>query len=241
MIAFWWNDWPGSELTTPVDRPDRHRPGRRRRGRADHRRPGHRRAIRPPRSVRGQPRSRRSHHISRHPGVWPARRSQPRSSCPWSANAGRWAVSGGCGPASPRSRCPGRSGIGAYFLFVNLDAVPAAERAAAGLRNPGGPIAGTGLRLRAHRRRGLAGGVLHRPARLARQHDHPRARPPARRQRPRPRPRRADLHRAPQPGALAASRHQRRLRMRHQRGAHRRRCCSKAGQPRGCPPRRAAR
>ena len=33
-------------------------------------------------------------------------------------------------------------GIGAYFLFVNLDAVPAAERAAAGLRNPGGPVAG---------------------------------------------------------------------------------------------------
>jgi magnesium-transporting ATPase (P-type) len=34
------------------------------------------------------------------------------------------------------------AGIGAYFLFVNLDAVPAAERAAAGLHNPGGPIAG---------------------------------------------------------------------------------------------------
>ena len=32
-------------------------------------------------------------------------------------------------------------GTGAYFLFVNLDAMPAAERAA-GLRNPGGPIAG---------------------------------------------------------------------------------------------------
>ena len=32
-------------------------------------------------------------------------------------------------------------GIGTYFLFVNLDAVPAAERAAAGLRNPAGPIA----------------------------------------------------------------------------------------------------
>jgi hypothetical protein len=31
-------------------------------------------------------------------------------------------------------------GTGAYFLFVNLDAVPAAERAAAGLRNPGGPV-----------------------------------------------------------------------------------------------------
>ena len=34
------------------------------------------------------------------------------------------------------------AGTGAYFLFVNLDAIPAAERAAAGLRNPGGPIAG---------------------------------------------------------------------------------------------------
>lgn len=32
-------------------------------------------------------------------------------------------------------------GTGAYFLFVNLDAVPATERAATGLRNPGGPIA----------------------------------------------------------------------------------------------------
>jgi hypothetical protein len=36
-------------------------------------------------------------------------------------------------------------GTGAYFLLVNLDAVPAAERAAAGLRNPGGPIAGPGF------------------------------------------------------------------------------------------------
>ena len=25
MVAFWWNDWPGSKLTTPLDRPDRHR------------------------------------------------------------------------------------------------------------------------------------------------------------------------------------------------------------------------
>jgi hypothetical protein len=33
-------------------------------------------------------------------------------------------------------------GIGAYFLFANLNAVPAAARAAAGLRNPGGPIPG---------------------------------------------------------------------------------------------------
>ena len=33
-------------------------------------------------------------------------------------------------------------GIGAYFLFVNLNAVPAAARAAAGLRNPAGPVPG---------------------------------------------------------------------------------------------------
>jgi hypothetical protein len=31
--------------------------------------------------------------------------------------------------------------VAAYFLLVNVSAVPAAERAAAGLRNPGGPIA----------------------------------------------------------------------------------------------------
>ena len=31
--------------------------------------------------------------------------------------------------------------IAAYFLLVNIDAVPAVERSAAGLRNPGGPVA----------------------------------------------------------------------------------------------------
>ena len=31
-------------------------------------------------------------------------------------------------------------GVGAYFLFVNISYLPAAERAAAGLRNPGGPV-----------------------------------------------------------------------------------------------------
>jgi hypothetical protein len=34
------------------------------------------------------------------------------------------------------------AGTGTYYLFVNLGSVPAADRAAAGLRNPGGPIAG---------------------------------------------------------------------------------------------------
>ena len=31
-------------------------------------------------------------------------------------------------------------GVGAYFLFVNVDFVPPAVRAAAGLHNPGGPV-----------------------------------------------------------------------------------------------------
>jgi hypothetical protein len=34
------------------------------------------------------------------------------------------------------------AGTGTYYLFVNLGSVPAADRAAAGLRNPGEPIAG---------------------------------------------------------------------------------------------------
>ena len=51
MVAFWWNDWPGSRLATPLERPDRHRPGCRGRGRADHRGPGRRRAVRRPGSI----------------------------------------------------------------------------------------------------------------------------------------------------------------------------------------------
>ena len=44
-------------------------------------------------------------------------------------------------------------GIGAYFLFVNLDAVPSAERASVGLRKPRRPDPGSGLRLGADRHR----------------------------------------------------------------------------------------
>jgi hypothetical protein len=91
------------------------------------------------------------------------------------------------------------AGTGAYFLFVNFDAVSAVERAAAGLRNPGRPHRRTRLRLGAHRRRPLAGSVLHRPARLARQNDQPAPAMPAPRQRrPCRRPRRPDLPRASQ-------------------------------------------
>ena len=59
------------------------------------------------------------------------------------------------------------------------------------------------------------------PARLARQHDQPAPATPARGQRARRRPGRTDLPGPPQPGALAARRHQRRLQLRHQRRAHR--------------------
>jgi hypothetical protein len=141
MVAFWWNDWPGSRLTTPwtgltdavlvaatavvftivgqaiVERPD----------------------------IRGV------FQASPGPGVpatfpatlvlaaavftamlqlllvcerWPLSGLEPR----WSGLAAlalSWAV-----------------GTGAYYLFVNLGSVPAADRAAAGLRDPGGPVAG---------------------------------------------------------------------------------------------------
>ena len=55
----------------------------------------------------------------------------------------RWPLGGGGRLRSGIAALPisWAIGIGAYFLFVNLDAMPAAERAA-GLGNPGGPIAG---------------------------------------------------------------------------------------------------
>jgi hypothetical protein len=140
MVAFWWNDWPGSKLTTPwtglidtvlvvvaavlltiagqavVERADIH-------------------------------------------GVFSAGLAPgvPATFPPTLALAGaaftamlqlslvceRWPLDG-------LPRLPGgvialalswAAGAGAYFLFVNLDSVPAAVRAATGLRNPGGPVA----------------------------------------------------------------------------------------------------
>ena len=83
----------------------------------------------------------RAHHVPGHAGRWPARRSPPCCSCRWSASAGRWAGSAGFAAGVAALALSWAVGTGAYFLFVNLDAVPAADRAAAGLRNPGGPIA----------------------------------------------------------------------------------------------------
>ena len=139
MIAFWWNDWPGSSLTTPwtglidtvlvviaaVG--------------ADDRGPGHRRAIRLTRSVRGQPRTRCPHDVPRHTG---ARRCGVHRHAAVVAGLRALAAGRPRAAAFRRRRTGALLGcrVGAYFLFVNLDAVPSAERAAAGLRNPGGPV-----------------------------------------------------------------------------------------------------
>jgi hypothetical protein len=140
MVAFWWNDWPGSELTTPwtglidtlvvvaaavvlaiagqaiVERPD----------------------------IRGV------FEATPGPGVpvtFPATLALAGAAfsamLQLSLVCERWPLAG---VGRLRSGIAALAlswviGIGAYFLFVNLDALPAAERAAAGLRNPGGPIA----------------------------------------------------------------------------------------------------
>jgi hypothetical protein len=144
MVAFWWNDWPGSELTTPwtglidtlvvvaaavvltiagqaiVERPD----------------------------IRGV------FEATPGPGVpvtFPATLALAGAAfsamLQLSLVCERWPLAG---VGRLRSGIAALAlswaiGIGAYFLFVNLDAVPAAERAAAGLRNPGGPIAAPGF------------------------------------------------------------------------------------------------
>jgi hypothetical protein len=141
MIAFWWNDWPGSRLTTPwtglidtvlviaasvvltiagqaiIERSD----------------------------VRGV------FEANPGPGVsttFPATLALAGAAftvmLQLSLVCERWPLSG---TGRLRSGIAALAlswavGTGAYFLLVNLDTIPAAERAAAGLRNPGGPIAG---------------------------------------------------------------------------------------------------
>ena len=136
MIAFWWNDWPGSRLSVPwtglidtaafiaaaivltitgqaiVERPDV-------------------RAV---------------FETAPGPATFPA--TLPLAGAAFAAMlqlslpCERWPL-GGIGRLKSGVAALALSwaiGIGAYFLFVNLDAVPAAGRAAAGLRDPGGPV-----------------------------------------------------------------------------------------------------
>ena len=137
MIAFWWNDWPGSRLSVPwtglIDTAADHR----RRDRTHHRRPGHRGAARRPRGLRD-----RDPGPATFPATLPLAGAAFTAMLQLSLPCERWPL-GGIGRLWSGVAALALSwaiGIGAYFLFVNLDAVPAAERAAAGLRNPGGPV-----------------------------------------------------------------------------------------------------
>ena len=141
MIAFWWNDWPGSRLATPWT------------GLIDTAAVAAAAVVL---TIAGQAIVERSDvrgvfEATPGPGVpatFPATLAVAGAAftamLQLSLVCERWPLSG---IGRLRSGIAALTlswavGIGAYFLFVNLDAVPAAERVAAGLRNPGGPIAG---------------------------------------------------------------------------------------------------
>jgi len=141
MVAFWWNDWPGSELTTPWT------------GLLDTVLVAAASIVL---TIAGQAIVERSdlrgvfqaHPGARVPTTFPATLALAGAAftamLQLSLVCERWPL-GGTGRLRSGMAALGLSwaaGTGAYFLFVNLNAVPAAERAATGLRNPGGPIAG---------------------------------------------------------------------------------------------------
>jgi hypothetical protein len=140
MVAFWWNDWPGSRLTTPWT------------GLIDTVLVAAAPVVL---TIAGQAIIERSDvqavfEASPGPGVpatFPATLALAGAAftamLQLSLVCERWPLAG-IGRLRSGLAALALSwavGTGAYFLFVNLDAVPAAERAAAGLRNPGGPIA----------------------------------------------------------------------------------------------------
>jgi len=140
MVAFWWNDWPGSRFTTPWT------------GLIDTLLVAAAAVVL---TIAGQAIVERSDlrgvfEASPGPGVpatFPATLALAGAAftamLQLSLVCERWPLGGGGRLRSGIAALPisWAIGIGAYFLFVNLDAMPAAERAA-GLRNPGGPIAG---------------------------------------------------------------------------------------------------
>src|SRR5580704_11246220 len=140
MIAFWWNDWPGSTLTTPWT------------GLIDTLAVIAAAVVL---TIAGQAIVERSDlrgvfEANPGPGVpttFPATLALAgaafTATLQLSLVCERWPL-GGIGRLRSGIAALALSwavGIGAYFLFVNLDAIPAAERATVGLRNPGGPIA----------------------------------------------------------------------------------------------------
>jgi hypothetical protein len=140
MIAFWWNDWPGSRLATPWT------------GLIDTVLVAAAAVVL---TIAGQAIVERSdlrgvfdaNPAPGVPGTFPATLAVAgaafTATLQLSLVCERWPL-GGIGRLRSGIAALALSwaaGIGAYFLFVNLDAVPAADRAAVGLRNPGGPIA----------------------------------------------------------------------------------------------------
>jgi hypothetical protein len=139
MVAFWWNDWPGSRLTTPwVGLTDTVLVA----------------AIAVVLTIAGQavverPDIRAVFEATPGPGVpttFPATLALGGAAfaamLQMSLVCERWSF-GGLGRIKSGVAALVLSwaiGAGAYFLFVNVDSVPAAERAAVGLRNPGGPV-----------------------------------------------------------------------------------------------------
>jgi hypothetical protein len=140
MVAFWWNDWPGSRLATPwtglidtvlvaaaavvlaivsqaiAERPD------------------------PRAAFEAFPRAGVPHTF---PVTLALAGAAFTAMLQLSLVCERWPLAG---MGRLRSGVAAlalswAAGIGAYFLFVNLDALPAAERAADGVHNPGGPVA----------------------------------------------------------------------------------------------------
>jgi hypothetical protein len=140
MVAFWWNDWPGSRLGTPwLGLTDTVLVA----------------AIAVALTIAGQavverPDIRAVFEATPGPGVpttFPATLALGGAAfaamLQLSLVCERWSF-GGLGRIRSGLAALVLSwaiGAGAYFLFVNVDSVPAAERAAVGLRNPGGPVA----------------------------------------------------------------------------------------------------
>jgi pimeloyl-ACP methyl ester carboxylesterase len=137
VVAFWWNDWPGSRLTVPWT------------GLVDTLLVAAAAAAIAGQAVVERPDVRAVFQAGQGPGPVTFPATLPLAGAAFAAMlqlslvCERWPL-GGLGRLRSGIAALALSwaiGAGAYFLFVNLDAVPAAERAAAGLRNPGGPIA----------------------------------------------------------------------------------------------------
>ena len=204
-----------------MDGPDRHWARRHRRGCSHDRGPGHRRAIGPRGCFRSQPRSWYSDDVSRHAGAGRCgvHRHVAVVSRLRAVATGRTRAAA-LGPRRPRALLRGGDRC---LLPVRQPQRRACRRArGSGTAQPGRPDPGSGLRLRPRGRGSLADGVLHCAARLASQHNRPARRSPPGRQRAGDWPRCPELPSAPRPGALAAGCDQCRLRLRHQRGPHRR-------------------